>query len=524
MAACGINAQKYSITINNPTSGDELVWERNENGEYKLDDSGNKIPKLDKKGKQIVAVHDWTHEKINLYMEKKGFNYWCLSDEIGEKGTFHTHIFGFKKGCIRKSTLINGFKIAHVENVIRPCSINRAYIFKEGIYNRDENGFYKYIKNGKEKSGKNLIDTHEEYGEMPKEVKSGTRSDLKKIKELIEAGKSNLEIKQEVHSAFLYGKMINDYRNELYEQKYGKTEREMEVIWIDGDSNLGKTTWVEREYGENVYKGDCTVLTGNQPHPMDSYGYEPVVLLDEFDSSLPINTMKNLMQGKRFRMDCRNYPRLMCYTKLYIASNTYLYNQYPNLREQKSPHIKAFERRIHKVMYFYDFCEYITFESDFTETNRIIKLAADKYKEAVDTGEINKMIEFSRQLKKKNMDWEVYRNIVNNLKCEAYLFVTNNIELYKQELLSISILPDWFADGSKNNFKKEVMNHIFKLQIGDYDITNIGGYVFAEIEKYIADILMYFNQKISEELDLLEKDFEDENTRELERIKKTYNI
>ena len=56
--------------------------------------------------------------------------YFCLSDEIAETGTFHTHIFIYSKSPIRFSTLKSRFPTAHIDKVDGTVQENREYIQK----------------------------------------------------------------------------------------------------------------------------------------------------------------------------------------------------------------------------------------------------------------------------------------------------------------------------------------------------------------------------------------------------------
>ena len=54
---------------------------------------------MDKSRKWLLTInnplkHDLTHKDIiDKLSTLKKLNYWCLCDEVGEKGTYHTHVF-----------------------------------------------------------------------------------------------------------------------------------------------------------------------------------------------------------------------------------------------------------------------------------------------------------------------------------------------------------------------------------------------------------------------------------------------
>ena len=99
------------------------------------------------------------------------------------------------------------------------------------------------------------------------------------------------------------------------------------------------------------YDRVCKV-TAYHHFPFDNYHSQPVLLLDEFNSSLPINDMNNYLDGYPLELFARYSHRQACYTKVYIVSNLYLEEQYPAVQKEHPDIFKAFLRRIHKVMIF----------------------------------------------------------------------------------------------------------------------------------------------------------------------------
>lgn len=81
----------------------------------------------------------YTHEKIvEILKEFKSIVYYCMSDEIGEAGTYHTHIFIAAGSGIRFSTLLNRFEKCHFEMANGNCQQNRDYVFKESKWKNDK--------------------------------------------------------------------------------------------------------------------------------------------------------------------------------------------------------------------------------------------------------------------------------------------------------------------------------------------------------------------------------------------------
>lgn len=123
---------------------------------------------------------DLTHKAIQkLLSELKPIQYYCMSDEVAH--THHTHIYLYCMSPMRFSTLKNKFPTAHIELARGTSAQNRDYVFKEGKWEKDK------------KHGTNLIDTHEEWGELPLE-RQGARNDLADLYDMIKQGASDYEI------------------------------------------------------------------------------------------------------------------------------------------------------------------------------------------------------------------------------------------------------------------------------------------------------------------------------------------
>ena len=58
----------------------------------------------------------YTHERIReILAGMKSVIYWCMADEIGENGTYHTHIYIQGRGGINFSTIKKRFDGGHFE-------------------------------------------------------------------------------------------------------------------------------------------------------------------------------------------------------------------------------------------------------------------------------------------------------------------------------------------------------------------------------------------------------------------------
>ena len=276
----------------------------------------------------------FTHEQIKNNLESLKIEYWCLCDEIGlEDKTPHTHIFLYAKNAIMFSTIKTRFYHAHIDNAKGSCQQNRDYIRKEGISSNSI------------KKETNLIDTFEEFGIMPIE-KSGSQENISsQVLQMIQNGCNNIEIIEEFPSFMTKTAHLDKMRQTYREKEFANKFRELEVTYIFGETETGKTRYVMEKYGyESVY----TVT--NYEHPFDSYEGQDIILFDEFRSSLPLSDMLQYLHGHPCRLPARYTDRQACYTKVYLISNIPFEKQYPKESDPNS--IAAFRRRINTFLNF----------------------------------------------------------------------------------------------------------------------------------------------------------------------------
>lgn len=278
---------------------------------------------------------DYSHERIKQSLETlKSLVYWCMSDEIGENQTYHTHLYIASASAIRFSTIKNLFQTAHIEMARGTSSQNKDYVFKEGKWKTSE------------KHSTNLRETHEEYGEMPIE-RQGARNDLNDLYDMIKQGYTNFQIIEENPTYMLNIEKIERARQIIKEDKYKDTFRQMETYYLHGPTGTGKTRYVMEKYGySNVFR-----ITDYE-HPFDSYKGQDVIAFEEFRSSLKIQDMLNYLDGYPLELPCRYANKIACYTKVYIISNVPINQQYTNIQNEQILTWEAFRRRIKKVVQY----------------------------------------------------------------------------------------------------------------------------------------------------------------------------
>lgn len=284
----------------------------------------------------------YPHSRIlALLQEFEGLEYACMCDEIGQEGTYHTHVYFKLATCRYFVNIQNKFGGAcHIENCRGRSDDNRAYVLKDGDkYNKLADGTYNYIdKDGNIHKGYNISETFEEYGRCPDESQGKAR-DCDKIVELINAGASTLDIIEKVPSAINNLANIERIRSMNRDEKFVSQWRDVFVTYIYGESGAGKTRSVMDKYGyEAVYR------INDYKHPFDGYEGQDVILFDEFRSSINISSMLNYLDGYPLKLPCRYFDRQACYTKVFIISNEPVQSQYCTCSASSR---NAFLRRIH---------------------------------------------------------------------------------------------------------------------------------------------------------------------------------
>lgn len=291
--------------------------------------------------------HGFTHEQIKSNLDTLKTVYWCMCDEIGTEKTPHTHIFLCSKNAIMFSTVQKRFYGAHIELARGTCQENRDYIRKEG----------KYLDSDKKET--NLIDTFEKFGDMPIEKIGSNENVSSQVLQMLKDGHTNLEIIDAFPSFMTKTSHLDKVRQTIYENDYAETFRKLQVTYIYGETNTGKTRYVLEKHGyKNVYK-----IT-NYEHPFDGYENQDVILFDEFRSSLPLKDMLQYLDGYPCRLPARYADRQACYTKVYIISNIPFNKQYINIQETEKKSWGAFRRR------FTTFLNFETIKKELTDYDK----------------------------------------------------------------------------------------------------------------------------------------------------------
>jgi primosomal protein N' len=296
--------------------------------------------------------HGYSHEKIKEIFSTSNYIYFCMCDEIGSEKTYHTHIYVCFENAVHFSTLKKRFPTAHIEQVKGSSQENRDYIRKEG----------KYIDSDKKET--NIIETFEEFGEMPLDKKTKNKSVSEDVYDMLESGYTIAEIIRKHPSYATKTSSLEQARQTILEETFKNVRRDVKIHYIYGETGTGKTRSVMDEYGyPNVYK-----IT-NYEHPFDGYNGEDIILFDEYRSSLPIGDFLQYLDCYPCRLPARYHDKVACYTKIFIISNISLDKQYQNIQIEQPQTYNALIRRIDEITKF----EYNNNQLPFSNEN-ILKI------------------------------------------------------------------------------------------------------------------------------------------------------
>lgn len=330
----------------------------------KRDEKGMK----DRSRKWLLTInnpqeHELTHENIKIQLQSiKNLNYWCMCDEVGQNGTYHTHLFIYRVDAIRFNQIKRLFPSAHIDFCRGTTQDNRDYIRKEGSYA------------GTLKEETNLKDTFEEFGDCPEE-KQGARNDLTELYAMIKDGLTDYEILENNPNYMNKLDTIERTRQIIRFKQYEEVNRDIHVTYRFGKSGTGKSRKVLEEYGfKNVYR-----ITDPR-HPFDSYSGQDVIVFEEFYSSnWHLSDMLNYLDIYPIKLPSRYANKQACYTKVFINSNVPPDVHYSEVQKKHKDKWQAFCRRIHKVEYFKSETDIVVYNSVDEYLNREEWVPLEKY-------------------------------------------------------------------------------------------------------------------------------------------------
>lgn len=274
----------------------------------------------------------FTHARLKeILAGMKSVIYWCMADEIGENGTYHTHIYIQGRGGINFSTLKKRFEGGHFEMAKGTALQNKEYVSKTGKWEKDK------------KHETQVPNTFEEWGDMPVE-RQGSRNDLADIYSMVKQGLTNFQIMEQVPDVMFNLDKLEIVRQTLRDEEFSEKWRSLQVEYIYGNTGTGKTRAIMEKYGyRNVYR------VTDYRHPFDGYMGQDVIMFEEFRSSISLGDMLKYLDGYPVVLPCRYANKQACFTKVYICTNIPITRQYPDIQLGFAEDFNAFLRRIHVI-------------------------------------------------------------------------------------------------------------------------------------------------------------------------------
>jgi len=186
-----------------------------------------------------------------------------------------------------------------------------------------------------------------EWGTINTKVQ-GERSDLEAVKEDIDNGASELEIADNHFGQWCrYYKAFDRYRTLKDETIYSRRDerKDLKVYYWWGVSGSGKTYSVWEKFGDDVFK----VTMGITGFWWTGYRGQNVVLMDEFESNVPLTMLLSILHHFPYQVDVHGCKVWLKARIIVLTSNKPLEDQYPNCIPE---HKIALRRRFHEITYF----------------------------------------------------------------------------------------------------------------------------------------------------------------------------
>ena len=290
-----IHSRKWLITINNPV----------ENGGF-------------------------AHEIIkDILTHIPSLVYYCMADEIGENGTFHTHLYVCCNTQVTFEEIKGLFPTAHIDLVRGTSTENRNYVFKTNKWSNNP------------KAETNLHDSHYEWGVMPDDDKKIER--LSEMYSMIQEGYTNYEILGRDKKRFL---LLND----LWKMRKAVESDRFRVIhhtFVEGLAKIDRTSFILDRHGhDNVY------IIRDYERLFDAYNGERVIVFDDFEGQISDEQLRKIMYGFPMKILCDYGEIDAMYTKIYFISDMSLYLRYEHGKLVKSYATPVFVDKIYKIIRF----------------------------------------------------------------------------------------------------------------------------------------------------------------------------
>ena len=287
----------------------------------------------------------YNHERIRelIHTKFKNIEYWCMADEIGASGNYHSHIYILLKKKKRWSSVQHTFPTAHIESEVRGNSQQCvAYIKKEGDKHKD-------------KKETQVEGTFYEEGILPEVFITADKIEmLSQAEQMIKDGMRPSDIFAQSICFRQYETII---KKAFFDKRFSETppHRDIKVIWHLGASGSGKSfsyTRLCEEYSPDEiyhssdYANNCTAL-------FDGYEAQKIVFLDEVKpDSFKYGYLLQILQGYRTPIHARFCNVYSLWTEIHITSIYTPHEIYEGMVDNRQKSIDTEQQLIRRITHY----------------------------------------------------------------------------------------------------------------------------------------------------------------------------
>jgi len=184
-----------------------------------------------------------------------------------------------------------------------------------------------------------------ELGEMSYTVRQGKRTDIDSYHDQIMLeGKSADQVMFDDPRAAKIEGQLRTLELVRDRETWGKKFREMEVHYLHGGTRTGKTSSLYETYGwDDIYR------VPNWKNPFDGYRGQDILVLDEYNTSVPVVDLLKILEGYPLEVAARYADKTAKFTKVFIVSNLRLQEQHLTIQQEHPKQWEAILARITSI-------------------------------------------------------------------------------------------------------------------------------------------------------------------------------
>lgn len=299
---------------------------------------------------------DFSHEKIyDIVYSSKAFRnapvYMCLSNEIGENSTPHTHILLCFAYSIRFSTVQKAFSAkAHIDALRGTISQTADYIAKRGTKWENDKKHDTQVDDNFEKTGQSSF---HEYGKMPAST-SGKKLDMAELYNYIRDGYTDAEI-LEINKDWLFHiNKIREARSVILAGENAKQE----------NSRVNRRTVHKYYYYGNVeqaidfiyqiHSNELIYVVPEYKNPFDRYDGQKVIIFPYFEGQIKLSDMMLLSSGLTSTLSARYSSGYGCFEHVYLVSLEHIDNLYGLEQSNRKSTWMTFQKSFEQILHFHN--------------------------------------------------------------------------------------------------------------------------------------------------------------------------